>query len=261
VAATASFVGQPVQDVPTQGIPNLYPGNPGHGTHCIGLACGPQAPTGPSQYGRYGAAYGAQIYVGKVLANQGVSVQGSVLQGIQWAVQQGCHIVSMSLSGPPQFGDPYQTVAEQAIQHGTVLIAAVGNDSNRPGSGFHDDKPLKEAPVGSPANSLRILGVGAVDENLQVTSFSNRGSYGTAAGVDLVAPGWQVYSSLPGPTTYGMLAGTSMATPLVAGIAALLKEARPNFTALDILRTLVRMTQQVPGGDPDLVGAGLVQCP
>lgn len=211
-------------------------------------------------------AHGAQIFVGKVLTNRGVSVSGSVLQGIQWAIQQKCDIISMSLSGRPQGGDPYQTIAEAAIRKGIALIAAVGNDSNRAGlPGFNPNRPAGTAPVGSPANSLRVLGVGAVDANLRLAAFSNRGSFGTASAVDIVGPGFQVYSSLPRQvpsgmlSSYGHLSGTSMATPIVAGIAALLKEARPTFGPIKILQTLQAMAQRLQGTDQNDTGAGLVQ--
>ena len=268
VVATASFVGEPVQDVPTRGIPGVTNDQPGHGTHCIGLACGPRQPTGPSAEGRYGVASGAQICVGKVLTNRGISVSGSVLQGIQWAIQQKCHIISMSLSGKPQGGDPYQTVAEAAVRNGIAIIAAVGNDSNRPGlPGFNPNRPSVISPVGSPANSLRIMGAGAVDSNLRLAAFSNRGQFGTAAAVDIVGPGFQVYSSLPRQApagmanTYGRLSGTSMATPIVAGIAALLKEAKPDFGPIKILQTLQAMAQRLQGTDQNDTGSGLVQAP
>ncbi len=256
VVATASFVGEPVQDVPTRGIPGLTNGQPGHGTHCIGLSCGPKQPTGPSVEGRYGVAFGAQICVGKVLTNKGISVSGSVLQGIQWAIQQKANIISMSLSGKSPGGDPYQSVAEAAVKNGIAIIAAVGNDSNRPNS---------TAPVGSPANSLRIMGVGAIDSNLRIAPFSNRGQFGTAAAVDIVGPGVDVYSSLPRvapagmANTYGRLSGTSMATPIVAGIAALLKEAKPNLGPIQILQTLQAMAQRLQGTDQNDTGSGLVQ--
>jgi subtilisin family serine protease len=254
VVATASFVGQDVQDVPTPGVLGVYPGNRGHGTHCIGVACGPKAPSGGSAVGRYGVATEAQILVGKVLTNQGVSVTGSILQGIQWAIQHKADIISMSFSSRPNpFGDVYAQAAELATQKGVALIAAVGNDSNR---------PTTIAPVGSPANNLRILGVGAIDEHLQIAPFSNRGVIDTAAAVDVVGPGVGVYSSLPVSSgSYGFLSGTSMATPYVAGIAALLKQENPKFGPMELLLGIVRMARKLRNIDPNDMGAGIVQAP
>src|SRR5262249_43955942 len=129
-----SFVGEPIQDVPTRAIPQLrIPGNPGHGTHVTGTACGPRVPSGASAEGRYGIAYEAQILVGKVFKNSGTTIDGAIAQPISWAIGKGAHIISMSLSGQvnPPTADPYAAIAETAFRNGVALIAAVGNDSRR----------------------------------------------------------------------------------------------------------------------------------
>ena len=83
---TQSFVaGEAVQDVH------------GHGTHCIGTSLGPRI---PNPLPRYGIAYGADIFVGKVLSNQGSGGDGDIMAGINWAVQNGCRVISMSLGAP-----------------------------------------------------------------------------------------------------------------------------------------------------------------
>jgi subtilisin family serine protease len=274
VVATASFVGQPVQDVPTPRMPPSSsfplgtPGNPGHGTHCTGTACGPESPAGGSVQGRYGVACKAQIVVGKVLANQGVSVGGSILQGIEWAINQGCRVISLSLAGEISGPDPYTQVAELAIQKGVALIAAVGNESNRPGQpGFNPNRPAHIHHVMRPAANIRVMGVGAVNSTMQLAAFSNRGKFPPGGAVDIVGPGMEVFSSLPvsAPsgfqTRYGLLQGTSMATPHVAGIAAMIAQAKPDWGPLDILRWLRDNARTLPGLDPADVGGGLVQAP
>jgi subtilisin family serine protease len=69
----------------------------GHGTHCIGTACGPRT---PGRLPRYGIAYQAQIFAGKVLSNAGSGGDGGILAGIDWAIRNGCAVVSMSLGSP-----------------------------------------------------------------------------------------------------------------------------------------------------------------
>jgi hypothetical protein len=205
VVARSFITGEAVQD-----------GN-GHGTHCIGVSCGPQtAPNSP----RYGIAYGADIYVGKVLSNAGSGADGGILSGINWAVQQGCRIVSMSLGSAVAAGQTYsrvyQSAATNALQKGTLIIAAAGNESQRPGV---------IAPVGHPANCPSIVAVGAVDSSLAVAWFSCGGVNADGGEVDVAGPGVDVYSSYPMPQRYKVESGTSMATPHMAGIAALYAEA------------------------------------
>jgi subtilisin family serine protease len=253
IKASRSFVSDTVQDVPTPRDPfGRWPGNPGHGTHCIGTACGPETSEGGV---RYGIAYGADIYVGKVFTNQGTTVDGALLQAIEWALQNECQVISLSLGGPPNGAMPdflYESVAKRAIRNGTAIIAAAGNRSNR-GGGI-----IK--PVDSPANATSIMAVGAVDQAMRVGNFSNRGLFPPAGAVNVVAPGVGVRSSLPG-SKYGDLSGTSMATPHVAGIAALLFEARPNFEAWQVMNALAKMARKLPGLDSRDIGDGLVQAP
>ena len=77
----------------------------GHGTHCIGTACGPLRPTtGP----RYGIAYESQIYAGKVLGDDGFGTDRSIIAGMDWALDEGCQIISMSLGAATQTWRPAQ---------------------------------------------------------------------------------------------------------------------------------------------------------
>lgn len=271
IVAAQSFVGEHVQDVPTPGNQFLnIPGNPGHGTHCAGTACGPRNPSGASVEGRYGVACEASILVGKVFKNNGTTVDGAIFEAMEWAIRQRADIISMSLTGPPHplVDAQYARIAEEATRKGVAIIAAVGNDSNRPGlPGFRTDRRPGIAPVGAPANNKRVMGVAALNRNLQLAAFSNRGTFGTAEGVDIAAPGMEVYSSLPptssfaqGGRPYGQLQGTSMATPHVAGIAALVKQQNPGISAPELLRTVLRLARRLDLDSND-VGAGLAQAP
>lgn len=238
---TRSFVaGQSVQD-----------GN-GHGTHCAGIAAGPAEPSGQP---RYGVASEAQLYVGKVLGDEGSGGDGGILEGIDWAVGQGCHIVSMSLGSPVGPGDGYsavfEEVAKRALAAGTLIVAAAGNDSKR---------PEMIAPVGHPANCPSIMAVAAVNEDLSVAPFSSGSLEGDGGEVDLAAPGVDVLSSWPAPELYRSLSGTSMATPFVAGVAALYAQSDPDARAARLSERLLGSARGLEDPPRD-IGAGLVQAP
>jgi subtilisin family serine protease len=236
----------------------------GHGTHCIGTALGPQQPAGGVR--RYGCAFRGEIYVGKVLSNQGSGADGGILAGINWALTNRCRVISMSLGaavGPGEsFSRIYEDVAQRALRSnpGTLIVAAAGNESSRPG---------RIVPVGRPANCPSILAVAALDSNLRIARFSNGGLNPNGGGVDIAGPGVGVFSSAPEPASpgqgwpprYHTISGTSMATPHVAGIAAMWLEARGASTTAHALWQLLtgnarRLT--LPSRD---VGAGLVQAP
>ncbi len=237
---TSSFIqGESVQD------------GHGHGTHCIGTACGPRTPdTGPG----YGVAYESDIYAGKVLSNEGSGSDGGILAGISWAIANGCRIVSMSLGADIEPGTPhsrvYERIARRAMGRGTLIIAAAGNASNRPD---------EVAPVGHPANCPSIMAVGAIDVARQTAAFSS-GSVDPGGQVDVAGPGVDVYSSWPMPTRYNTISGTSMACPHAAGVAALISHRYPYADPWELWARLGMTARRldVPSAD---VGAGLVQAP
>lgn len=238
---TQSFVqGQAVQD------------GHGHGTHCIGTSCGPRR---PGTLPRYGVAYEAEIFAGKVLSNQGSGGDAGILAGIQWAMANGCAVVSMSLGAPVQVGQSFSQVFEQvarrALAAGTLIIAAAGNESRR---------PQLVAPVGHPANCPSIMAVGALDRRFQVAPFSCGGLNPQGGQVDIAGPGVDVRSSWPRPTLYRTISGTSMATPHVAGIAALHAQADRSYRGRVLMSILTQSARRLtlPARD---VGAGLVQAP
>ena len=224
----------------------------GHGTHCIGTACGPQQ---PGQLPRYGIAYEAEIYAGKVLSNEGSGADQGILAGIDWAIRNGCAIVSMSLGAPVFPGDSYsrvyETVAQRALRRGMLIIAAAGNESVRPGV---------VAPVGHPANCPSIIAVAAVDSALQIAPFSCGGINPQGGEVNIAGPGVRVLSTWPRPRLYHTISGTSMATPHVAGIAALWAEANPGVRGAALRDLVLQQAQGLPLPVRD-VGVGLVQAP
>ena len=236
-----SFVqGQAVQD-----------GN-GHGTHCIGTSCGPKR---PGTLPRYGIAFEADIFAGKVLSNQGSGGDAGILAGIQWAVTNRCAIVSMSLGArvlPGQsFSQVFEQAASRALAAGTLIIAAAGNDSRR---------PQTLVPVSHPANCPSIMAVAALDSALRTAFFSNQGINPQGGQVDIAGPGVDVRSSWPRPNLYNTISGTSMATPHVAGIAALWAQSNAAFRGRALMSVLTQSARRLNLSAKD-VGAGLVQAP
>lgn len=221
----------------------------GHGTHCVGTACGPLAPPeGP----RYGVAHEARILVGKVLSDAGSGTDAEILAGMSWAIANGARVISMSLGADVDEVSPaYETVGRRALDAGTLIVAAAGNNASR-GTG-------DPGFVGIPANSPSIMAVGALDAGLAIADFSARSSGVEGGQVDIAGPGVAVYSSWPMPERYHTISGTSMATPHVAGIAALWSQ-RTGATGAALWAELVRAARRLPLPSED-VGAGLAQAP
>ncbi len=222
---TQTFVGQPVQDLN------------GHGTHTTGTATGPRAPGGTTP--RYGIAFASRIFVGKVLTNAGSGTTATVLAGINWAIANQAEVISMSLGAQIPVQASYTAAGNAALAKGLLLIAAAGNAG---------------AATGAPANSPSILSVASLDSNLSPSSYSNFGK------VDIAGPGRDVFSSSPLPRRYATLSGTSMATPHVAGIAALWAQSNPSLRGINLWRRLQSASRSLPF-PTSRVGSGLVQAP
>lgn len=221
----------------------------GHGTHCVGTSCGSKSPSGSR---RYGVATGAKIFVGKVLSNQGSGSDSGILAGMNWAIANGVRVISMSLGADVrQVSTAYETVGRRALAAGTLIVAAAGNNARRSlgNNGF----------VGMPANSPSIMAVAAIDANLRIADFSARSNPVQGGKVDIAGPGVACYSSWPMPTRYKTISGTSMATPHVAGVAALLSQATgARGAALWTKVIQAARALSLPSID---VGAGLAQAP
>lgn len=222
---SSSFVGQPVQDLNS------------HGTHCIGTACGPSAPPGTTP--RYGIAHRTPIFVGKVLTNSGSGATGGVLAGMNWAIANQCTLISMSLGSSAPVQTAYTAAGQAALSRGCLIVAAAGNSGG---------------PTGSPANSPTIMAVASLDQNLRPSIFSCHGK------IEIAAPGRDVFSSVPMPQRYGIKSGTSMATPHVAGCAALWAQTSPGLRGQQLWNRLRSTARPLPFPQ-NRVGAGLVQAP
>ncbi|MFT4024270.1 MAG: S8 family serine peptidase [Flavihumibacter sp.] len=224
----------------------------GHGTHCGGLIAGDKHAT---RKFRYGVAPQTNLFVGKVLDNQGSGTDSSILAGIEWAMENKCRIISMSLGAEAAIGETYsqvyEAVAAEALKNNCLIIAAAGNESER-ASGYI-------SPVGHPANCPSIMAVAALDQQLKVADFSCGGLNPDGGQIDVSAPGVDIWSTWKNKG-YRRESGTSMATPIVAGIAALLAEQDNAVTAAALWMKLTQQAKrlQLPATD---VGAGLIIAP
>lgn len=195
-------------------IPNTYTY---HGTHVAGVV-------GAAMNNGIGIAGLAQVRLMavKVMNDSGEGTDSTVASGIRWAVDpnndgdtsDGAKVITMSLGvdGP-------STVLREAVRYasenGVVMVAASGNS----GSSF----------VSYPAAYPQVIAVGATDTTGSRASFSNYGS-----GLDVMAPGVQIYSTQGGGANYQYLSGTSTAAPSVAGVAALMLTINPALTPVEI---------------------------
>ncbi|HLO60359.1 MAG TPA: S8 family serine peptidase [Bacteroidales bacterium] len=223
----------------------------GHGSHCTGIACGYKDADGF----RYGVACESNIFVGKVLDDQGEGTDGGILAGIEWAMTNKCRVISMSLGAASQPGEPYsetyESVAKRAVKNGALIVAAAGNESNRPSF---------VAPVGHPANCPSIMAVGAVDSSMKIAPFSCGGTKAKGGQVDIAAPGVSVYSMINEQGKHEKWDGTSMATPFVAGIAGLFFEQNKKAGPLGVWALITQHAKRLKLSSVD-AGSGLVQAP
>ena len=237
----------------------LFHDGHGHGTHCIGTAAGPLH---PSQGPRYGVAHEAQILAGRVLDDLGFGGDTNILQAIDWALAEGCQVISLSLGAPWLLGDPpfspaYEQAAQRALAAGCLLVVAAGNEAHN----------LQfEGAVGVPGNCPSVLTVAAIDKLLATAPFSNRVRPGAPGvkGPDIAGPGVDVHSSwLVADGLYNSISGTSMATPHVAGIAALYVQANPGIRGEALKSLILNQTRELPNGPARRgeIGRGLVQAP
>lgn len=228
----------------------------GHGTHCSGVSAGNlRADTGK----RYGIAKDCNLKIAKVLSNKGKGTTSSVIDAIDWAITKQFKILSLSLAAPVGLNEKpsvlFETVGMRALENNCLIIAAAGNDSNR---------PSVPKPVSAPANSPSIMAVAAIDGQMRVASFSNGGlNPSTGGNINVCAPGVDVFSSYPKSTKnknyYFPLSGTSMATPHVSGLAALYMEQFPDKTAKEIWEMIETQAKPIEGLKYRDIGSGLIQ--
>ena len=179
-----------------------------HGTHVAGVI----AAQINNAMGVAGMAQ-VRLMAVKVMNDSGEGTDVTVAEGLNWAVDHGANIVTMSL-GVDGLSTVLQNAVTYASQHGVVMIAASGNSG--------------DSHVSYPASYPQVIAVGAVDESNRRASFSNWG-----LGLELMAPGVNVYST-KGSSGYQYLSGTSTAAPYVAGVVGLMLSVNPALTSVRI---------------------------
>ncbi len=206
-----------------------------HGTHCAGIA----AAKINNNIGIAGVAGNCKLMAEKVLGSGGSGTSTTCANGITHAADNGADIISMSLSSD----NPAQTM-EDACNYayntkGVLIVAAAGNDG--------------DYGMNYPAGYNTVIAVGATDSSDNRCDFSNYGE-----GLEIVAPGKHIISSIIGDD-YEYFTGTSMATPHVAGVAALAKSTHPGWTNIEIRDEIKNTAEDLgPAGWDDDFGYGLV---
>ncbi|HEY8475085.1 MAG TPA: S8 family serine peptidase [Natronosporangium sp.] len=213
----------------------------GHGTHVASIIAGSGEASGGE---RHGVAPGAELLIGKVLPNSGRGPTSAVIEGMEWAAHAGADIVNLSLGACCSDGtDPASLAVDRlTAETGTLFVIASGNNEGN-------------VAVNSPGTASSALTVGAVDKSDLLAGFSNRGPRRGDAAVkpELTAPGAGIVAARAAGTSMGSPVddrytsanGTSMATPHVAGSAALLLQANPDWSWDQLKDALV--STSVPG--------------
>ncbi|WP_406361044.1 S8 family serine peptidase [Streptomyces sp. NBC_01579] len=228
----------------------------GHGTHVAATAAG----SGAASSGlRKGVAPSADLLIGKVLGDDGSGGESEVIAGMEWAAAQGAKVVNMSLGADMQTDgtDPMSlAVNEISRSSGALFVVAAGNSGPGP------------TTVGSPGAADAALTVGAVDRDDKLASFSSRGPrFGDrAAKPDITAPGVGIVAARAAGTLLGdpvgdhyvKMSGTSMATPHVAGAAALLAGQHPEWGAEELKNALISTSRTASDQVPTEQGGGRV---
>jgi len=218
----------------------------GHGTHVAGIAAG----NGYVNSKYKGIAPEANIIGVKVLDETGSGNTSDILAGIQWVVDNkdkyNIKVLNMSFGSPADkiyHQDPLAKAASAAVSSGLTVVAAAGNNGPNQGT------------ITSPGNSPSVITVGAADDNRTtsyeddfVAEFSSRGpAPGGVAKPNLVAPGVDIISLSNKGNAYTSQSGTSMATPMVAGAAALLYEKYPNLSPSEVRSRIIRTAIPIQG--------------
>lgn len=210
----------------------------GHGTHVAGIIAGVD-----NDVGMIGVAPEAELYIAKVLGDHGSGSFDAIIKGVQWAVEQGADIINMSLGTAVEPPKRLHEEIQKAHRKGVILVAATGNENTQ---------------VSWPARYDEVIAVSALDQEYQRAKFSNYGIKN-----EIIAPGVDIISTYKNGT-YAKLSGTSMATPIVSGAAALYlsyqrKIGLKTQTTNQVYEALIQSTIDLGNtGKDHLYGYGLI---
>ncbi len=211
----------------------------GHGTHCAGIV----GAKGDNGFGAVGINWNVGIVPVRALGPNGGGSDADVAASIQYAVHRGASIVSLSLGGPTS-----STVLDNAIQYardaGVLVVAASGNDTE-------NNDVVPSYPSSMPLEN--IVAVAATNSSDRLAPFSN---YGPNS-VHVAAPGVGILSTYLADQ-FTSLSGTSMATPYVAGVAALMKAANPSLGYADLKYALIASSDPIAGLKGKVVAGGRI---
>jgi subtilisin family serine protease len=211
---------------------NAWDDDNGHGTHCAGIVAADD-----NGFGVVGVAPDARLYGVKVLDNRGRGKASDFIAGLQWSVDNGANVISMSLR---MSGEGVEDACNAAYAAGLLLVKSAGNNWGR--------------GVTFPAHLDSVLAVSAIDEYDNIAEFSSVGP-----DIELTAPGVNVYSTYKNGA-YHFMDGTSMACPHVSGVAALVW-ATGDYVSPSGVRLQLHRTAEPLGASPppnDQYGYGVV---
>jgi subtilisin family serine protease len=210
----------------------------GHGTHVVGTI----AARANNAVGVAGLAPGVTIMPVKVMDDNGQGYWSDFLEGVDWARTHGASIVNLSLGGTLSASQAaaFQPTFDAAYNAGVLVVAAAGNNNRN--EAFY------------PASFNHVVSVAATTNSDAKASFSNYGP-----NVDLSAPGVSIMSTYPG-SLYKLMSGTSMATPHVVGLAALIRSYHPGYTVDEVERAMeLNAVDLGTVGRDDYFGFGRIQ--